>query len=80
MTTEAELGWNLNQRVGIPVAHPKNSGIMAKHIGQYLNQRMKPKSAPKAKGKAHGGPKRHEAVSSNKVKAGGVSLRLGKFY
>ena len=53
---------------------------MAKHIGQYLNQRMKPKSAPKAKGKAHGGPKRHEAVSSNKVKAGGVSLKLGKFY
>jgi len=78
MTTEAELGWNLNQRVGIPVAHPKNSGIMAKHIGQYLNQRMKPKSAPKAKGKAHGGPKRSGPVGTNKIHM--TRLAVGKFY
>ena len=77
-TNESDLGWNWQKPVGIPVAHPKNSGIMAKHIGQYLNQRMKPKSAPKAKGKAHAAPKRSGPVGTNKIHM--TRLAVGKFY
>lgn len=80
MVNESDLGWYRERPVGIPMAHPKNSGIMAKHISQQIKGKLQQKLAPKikAKSKVKGLTHTREVVTSNKVHVG--PLKLGRFY